>query len=81
MECSMCKKDVTRLTYGDKCSTGACRGCYHGSGIDLSLNGVIWTDGKTRLTKGKAWEIDNRTVSRDDGRTVVNRKTGKPAQY
>ncbi len=34
-----------------------------------------------KITAGKAWEIENRTISPDDGRSVVNKKTGKPAQY
>lgn len=34
-----------------------------------------------RITEGKKWEIDNRRLSQDDGVTVVNRATGKPAQY
>lgn len=34
-----------------------------------------------KITTGKAWEIDNRRLSQDDGFTVVNRATGKPAQY
>lgn len=34
-----------------------------------------------RITHGKAWEIDNRTVSKQDGKTIINRRTGKEAQY
>lgn len=34
-----------------------------------------------KLSVGKSWEIENRRVSQDDGVTVVNRATGKPAQY
>lgn len=34
-----------------------------------------------KLSVGKQWEIDNRRLSPDDGATVVNRATGKPAQY
>lgn len=36
---------------------------------------------KHKLSVGKSWEIDNRVISRDDGKTVINRVTGKPAQY
>lgn len=34
-----------------------------------------------KLSVGKSWEIENRRVSQDDGVTVVNRATGKPAEY
>ena len=36
---------------------------------------------KHRLTVGKNWEISQRTISKDDGMTVVNRTTGKPTEY
>ncbi len=35
---------------------------------------------KHKLSAGKSWEIANRVISKDDGVTVVNRATGKPAQ-
>lgn len=44
----------------------------------VDKNGV---EHKHKLTVGKSWEIDNRVTSKDDGVTVVNRATGKEAQY
>ena len=35
---------------------------------------------KHRITAGKAWEIDHRTLA-SDGKTVINKKTQKEAQY
>ena len=34
-----------------------------------------------RITVGKDWEIKNRTISKEDKNVVVNRVTGKEAQY
>lgn len=34
-----------------------------------------------KLTAGKDWEISQRRISLDDNTTVVNRATGKEAQY
>jgi hypothetical protein len=58
------------------------------SNVNLGQTLERWThvDKKTgnsiahKLSAGKAWEIENRRVSQDDGVTVVNRATGKPAQ-
>jgi hypothetical protein len=35
---------------------------------------------KHKLSKGKAWEIGNRTLA-SDGKTVINRITGKLSEY
>lgn len=35
---------------------------------------------KHRITHGKAYEIDSRGLA-EDGKTVINKKTGKPTQY
>jgi hypothetical protein len=72
-----------------------CPACYvrtrRKHGYDHTLNQTLerWThrSKKTdslvhhKLTKGKDWEIENRRVSLDDGKTVINKATGKPAQY
>ena len=57
---------------------------------NVNLNQILdrWThiDKKTgneikhKLSAGKDWEINNRVISRDDGVTVINRATGKPAE-
>lgn len=33
-----------------------------------------------KISGGKDWEIVNRVISKDDGKTVINRVTGKPSQ-
>ena len=35
---------------------------------------------KHKLSTGKNWEIENRRISQDDKKTVINRVTGKPAE-
>jgi len=35
---------------------------------------------KHKISGGKDWEIKNRVISKDDGKTPINRVTGKPAQ-
>ena len=62
-----------------------------GQGYDYTLNQTLerWEHRskktgsivKHKLTKGKDWEIENRRISLDDNKTVINTKTGKPAQY
>jgi hypothetical protein len=33
-----------------------------------------------KMSYGKSWEIDSRGLA-EDGKTVINKVTGKPAQY
>lgn len=57
--------------------------------VNLGQTMEKWThvDKKTgrtinhKLSVGKSWEIENRRVSQDDGKTAINRITGKPAEY
>ena len=50
--------------------------------LNKTIESYTRKDGtKGKITSGKAWEIENRRVSRDDGKSVINAKTGKPAQY
>lgn len=51
------------------------------SSFDPRLHQTYASDGKTRLTFGKAGEIASRVVSKDDGKTVINRHTGRETQY
>lgn len=69
-----------------------CNSCWPVAYLDLKskkrfvcdLNSSVDTytrkDGsKGKITKGKAWEIENRKTSPEG--QIVNRKTGKPTQY
>lgn len=52
--------------------------------VNLGQSSDRWTgsDGRVRnISVGKEWEINNRVLSKDDGKTMINRVTGKPAQY
>lgn len=44
---------------------------------DVSKKGV---ERNHKITTGKAWEIEHRTLA-EDGKTVINSVTGKEAQY
>ena len=81
-----CGKQTQQLMICGKAKHGrmtckACEPCEQGSAFNPNLNQTYVRDGNTRVTTGKAWEIRNRVVSRDDGKTVINKVTGKPTQY
>lgn len=87
LECPICLKETNKLIIPAEGKMG-CRSCVGGyiklRRCDLGQTVEVYPnkDGKEgRLTTGKAWEIENRSISRDDGKTVINSKTGKPAQY
>ncbi len=55
---------------------------YVNTNLGQSADKWIGNDGKQHnMTVGKEWEINNRILSKDDGKTMINRVTGKPAQY
>lgn len=74
-----CQEQTNKLIYSGK--KIYCPQCFTyrslTGGINLHQN---VGDRETQITRGKMWEIDNRGVSRDDGRTVINRITGREAQ-
>lgn len=82
LQCPNCNAETSKLVIplGGVLS---CRECIPESRpkYNAMLNQAFASDGVTRLSNGKAWEIANRIVSPDDGRTMINKKTGKPAQY
>lgn len=82
-DCPTCKQQARKLIIPPEGKQIVCGNCYHkeGSPYNWQLHDVVFDDGKTRLTRGKAWEIDNRVKSKDDKRTIINKVTGKPAQY
>jgi hypothetical protein len=82
--CRNCGKETPRLKADYKLQDAVCPDCFTGNDsvqYGLNLHDPLIDDGKTRLTKGKAREIDQRTLSKDDGFTVINRVTGKETQY
>ena len=68
---------LTLITNGKDTYCPQCRNKPSMTGINLHQD---VGDGTTKVTRGKAWEIANRGISRDDGRTVINKITGRPAQ-
>lgn len=66
------------ITSGNNTYCPRCRGANPTmTGINLHQD---VGDGKTRVTLGKAREIEARIVCPDDGRTIINRYTGRQAQ-
>ena len=82
LDCPRCGKETLQLVIPIEGKL-SCRDCTgpRPTRYNPRLNQTDISDGTTRLTNGKKWEIENRVVSRDDNKTVINRVTGKPAQY
>lgn len=86
MICDTCEKETTRKI-APRTSEGwngkfTCPSCYHTTAVvDHKGLGPNLHQKQDGVTVGKTWEIDNRFISRDDGVTVLNRKTGQKAQY
>ena len=85
--CPMCGSETNKLIASEISIDFTCLSCDHPSvrsdrhGMGPNLHANVGTDKTSTLTVGKAWEIDNRMVSREDKKTVINRKTGREAQY
>lgn len=92
LTCPQCDKEVKMLVIPHEGRLG-CRDCagkvpkrYN---VNLGQTVEQWThidkhttnEIKHKLTVGKNWEIDNRIISKDDPKVVINRVTGKPSQY
>lgn len=79
--CYNCKQECRKLIYptkGELC----CEKCYNTPlQFKPGLHDVVAQNGQVKVTAGKAWEIRNRIKSPDDGRTCINRITGKPTQF
>jgi hypothetical protein len=83
--CPRCKAETTKLVIPLNGKLG-CDLCSEKSpsryNVNLNQTFAKYGDNNSkRLTTGKAWEIANRVVSKDDGKTIINKVTGKPAQY
>ena len=78
-DCPSCgSAKARRLIAGDKALQ--CNECYEAKrdrNTHIGEKGGDWG----KMSYGKAWEIDQRIASPDDGKTIINRKTGKPTQY
>jgi hypothetical protein len=83
MECPNCKAGTHKLIGIGREGIIMCPSCFENkqSAYNYQLNQTESNSGGARVTNGKAWEIKNRVVSKDDGKTVINKVTGKPAQY
>lgn len=84
-KCPNCKTDCKRLianTFITNSGELKCENCYESkSERTLGLQDTLCQQNGIKISKGKAWEIRNRTKSKDDGRTVINKITGKPTQF
>lgn len=86
MNCPSCGAETSKLIGCNKLRRVVCTLCHdncQGSEKqgNVNLGQTLDSDGNTKVTYGKAWEISRRTISPDDGKTIINRTTGKPAQY
>lgn len=90
-ECPICKQETKTLVIpAEGKLAGRCCASTGPKRFNVNLGNTVdsWThiDKKTgnevkhKLTTGKDWEIQNRVLSKDDGKTSINRVTGKPAQ-
>ena len=80
--CRACGCKTQRLVASKLHEDAVCPTCCPPTRISpIDLHEVVAQapDGTGRVTRGKAWEIDNRRTAPDG--TVFNVKTGKEAQY
>lgn len=87
-DCPSCKAVTPKLIgYTDPPRVG-CPNCgtqrprFSNCNLGQVVDTYVKKDGSIgKRTVGKDWEIGNRTISRDDNFTVVNKATGKEAEY
>ena len=84
-DCPSCGSETPKLVIFTEPKRLGCPNCgtpkakFVNVNLGQTVDRYIRKDGsKGRITQGKAWEIDNRVIREG---TVVNRKTGKEAQY
>lgn len=80
LDCPNCKLETSKLIGCLKLNKVVCPNCHENCQGRSNFNYQLHQK-EQGVSKGKAWEIDNRIVSKDDNKTIVNRVTGKPAQY
>lgn len=88
MECPICHNPTNKLVIPADGKKLGCRECvgFSKAPTNVNLGQTLDTytkkDGtKGKITVGKNWELENRRVSMDDGRTIINQVTGKPPEY
>lgn len=90
--CPICSKETKQLVIPvDGKLSGRCCANVGPSQRNVNLGQTVekWThvdkntgrEVKHKLTTGKNWEISNRVTSKDDRMTVINKATGREAQY
>ena len=89
-ECPKCKQETNRLVIPlDGPLSGTCCVGPRQSKYNAQLNQTVesWThvdkkgvEHKHKISGGKQFEIVNRVIA-EDGKTVINKVTGKPSQY
>lgn len=91
-ECPSCKAGTNKLIIFNEPKRLGCPNCGSPKSKPINPNlgqtldrwehvdkkGIVH---KHRLSVGKDYEISNRAISRDDGKTVINSKTGRPSDY
>lgn len=82
LDCPRCGAQTNKLIIPEHGKLG-CKDCSVAKPrpYNVNLGQTFVKDHMTRLTTGKAWEIEQRVVSPDDGKTIINRKTGRETQY
>lgn len=80
-DCPNCGLKSSKLIGSDELKKVVCPVCHPGNlSVKNARDYELHYKDSYGITKGKAWEIMNRTISKDDGKTVINKVTGKPAQ-
>ena len=81
-KCSVCKK-ISVTLYSNSLEKDRCRDCYGYADANQSpyVKTLANNPHKPWLTKAGNDVISNRVVSRDDGRTVIDRRNGKPTPF
>lgn len=80
-DCPNCGTKTSKLIGSDELKRVVCPSCHPGNAGTKNARDyeLGWKD-PSGLTNGRAWEIKNRTISKEDGKTVINKITGRPAQ-
>ena len=82
--CPNCSTETPKLIGSVELKKVVCPACYKEKGrigYNYRLHEVVANENGYRVTRGKAFEIDNRVISKDDNMTVINKVTGAEAQY
>ncbi len=85
LDCPICKNEVNQLVIPPEGKKFGCRPCVYKDrkptkSYNVNLGQTYLSDGVTRISVGKAWEIEQRVVSPDDPKVIINRKTGRETQ-